>query len=184
MKPFYPIFMFRHFFATPKPWLIYFLLLSPAIYAEEPVSKRLFDSVAIDGHDTVAYHQTNTVSQHVSTRGKDDFTVEWKGAEWRFASQKSRDAFAADPTRFSPAYNGHCANALSLGEGLIRTDGTHWEIFDNQLYLFYASRGRDRWLGGKDYHVYKAVADEAWKEILQIHPTQSTSAMVVNDHFE
>ena len=72
--------------------------------------------------------------------------------------------FAADPDRYSPTYNGHCANALSLGEGLIRTDGTHWEIFDDRLYLFFAARGRDRWTDG-NWKTYKAEADAAWQAL-------------------
>ena len=140
-------------------------LFSLAVSAEEPVSKSWVGGVAIDSHDTVAYHHPDAITQHVATKGKGSFEVEWKGATWRFSTEENRDAFVANPEKYSPAYNGHCANALSLGEGLIRTDGTHWEIFGDQLYLFYASRGRDRWTGG-DYTIYKAQADKAWQEIL------------------
>ena len=72
-----------------------------------------------------------------------------------------------NPEKYAPAYNGHCANALSLGEGLIKTDGTHWEIFDDKLYLFYAPRGRNRWLNAEDYRVYKVIADQAWQALIQ-----------------
>ena len=65
-----------------------------------------------------------------------------------------------DPERYAPACNGHCANALSLGEGLIKTDGTHWQIFEDQLYTFYATRGRDRWFAG-DFKENKKEADKA-----------------------
>ena len=91
----------------------------------------------------------------------------WRGAKWRFASEQSRDQFSANPEKYTPAYNGHCANAMSLGEGLIKTDGTHWEIFDDKLYLFYASRGRNRWLDAEDYRVYKTIADQAWQALIQ-----------------
>ncbi len=114
----------------------------------------------------MAYHHEDSLSQHLAIKGTGAFTVQWKGAVWRFSNKESRDTFAANPEKFSPAYNGHCANALSLGEGLIKTDGTHWEIFDDQLFLFYAARGRNRWLGGDDYRSYKISADNAWKEIL------------------
>ncbi|MCK5923742.1 MAG: hypothetical protein KAG66_22600, partial [Methylococcales bacterium] len=93
--------------------------------------------------------------------GEKKFVVKYKGAKWRFASAESAARFEADPERFEPAYNGHCANALSLGEGLVRTDGTHWEILDDQLYLFYAASGRDRWLDG-NWETYKVDADAAW----------------------
>ncbi len=72
--------------------------------------------------------------------------------------------FAADPERYAPLYNGHCSNALSLGEGLVATDGTVWEFFGENLHLFYAERGRQRWLNG-DWESYKVTADTAWEEL-------------------
>lgn len=129
--------------------------------AAEPVSKSRLSGVAIGGNDTVAYHTLSRSPQATSLLGHKSFVVKYKGAKWRFADQASADKFAADPEKFSPAYNGHCANALSLGEGLIRTDGTHWEIFENKLYLFYAARGRTRWNDG-NWQSYKVDADAAW----------------------
>lgn len=94
--------------------------------------------------------------------GNETHTVIWQGAEWRFASQVSADKFAENPTKFAPRYNGHCANALSLGEGLIPTSGKVWEFFGDRLHLFYAERGRQRWLNG-DWKTYQITADAAWK---------------------
>lgn len=135
-------------------------------FAAEPVSKSRLGGVAIGGHDTVAYHELARDPQDAAKEGAKSFTVEYKGAKWRFLSEESSELFAADPGKYSPAYNGHCANALSLGEGLIRTDGTHWEIFDDQLYLFYAGRGRDRWMDG-NWQSYKVDADAAWNQLSQ-----------------
>ena len=132
--------------------------------AAEPVAKSRFTGVAIGGHDSVAYHNIQRVPQEAAVEGVKTYTVEYKGAKWRFASKESSELFAAEPEKYSPSYNGHCANALSLGEGLIRTDGTHWEIFDNKLYLFFAGRGRDRWNNG-NWQTYKAEADAAWERL-------------------
>ncbi|MEM7196184.1 MAG: YHS domain-containing (seleno)protein, partial [Pseudomonadota bacterium] len=146
--------------------VVAFFLIFPAhLIADEPVAKSRLTGVVIGGHDTVAYHSDESVANHIATKGDKTYTVEWKGAKWRFASKEHADAFAASPENYSPAYNGHCANALSLGEGLIRTDGTHWEIFDGQLYTYFAARGRDRWMSG-DWKSYKQEADRAWREIL------------------
>ncbi len=144
---------------------LFLLTLSPLLSAAEPVSKSSFGGVAIDGHDSFAYHGAQTAAEHEALKGSKKYTVEYKGAKWRFASQENADAFAADPEKYLPAYNGHCANALSLGEGLIKTDGTHWEIFGDRLYLFYAPRGRNRWLDG-NFETYKAEADQAWQQIV------------------
>ncbi|WP_293264974.1 YHS domain-containing (seleno)protein [Neptunomonas sp.] len=129
--------------------------------AAEPVSKSYWGSKAIGGHDTVEYHSDDVRTQHKEVIGKKRFVVKWNNAEWLFASQASADKFAADPERYRPLYNGFCSNALSLGEGLISTDGTVWEFFGENLHLFYAERGRQRWLSG-DWQAYKKEADHAW----------------------
>jgi YHS domain-containing protein len=144
--------------------LLLIVLTGNAALAEEPVSKSYFGSIAIGGFDTVAYHDQEP-GQHEAIKGESSYTVEWKGAKWRFANKTDMEAFAAEPERYAPAYNGFCANALSLGNGLVKTDGTHWQIFGNQLFLFYAVKGRDRWLAG-DYTQYKADADKAWQNII------------------
>ena len=145
--------------------LVMLLILAFGANANEPVSKSFVTGVAIGGHDTVAYHKLGNSEPHRAIEGTRTWKASWKGADWLFTSEADRDSFSANPERYSPAYNGFCANALSLGEGLIKTDGTHWQIFGDRLYTFYAARGRDRWLSG-DFEEYKVVADKAWKEII------------------
>lgn len=140
------------------------LLLSATANAE-PVSTGFFGSVAIGGKDTVSYHGAESRRAHVVAEGDRRHEVEYLGATWRVASRQSAERFAADPAAYVPRYNGHCANALSLGEGLVRTDGSVWEFFGDQLYLFYAEAGRQRWLGG-DWQRYRTQADAAWRTIV------------------
>lgn len=141
------------------------LIMANVAEAAEPVAKSRLSGVAIGGHDTVAYHSLTREPQAEAAPGEKTYTVDWKDAKWRFMSQESADLFAANPEKYSPAFNGHCANALSLGEGLIRTDGTHWEIFGDQLYLFYAARGRNRWLATDDVSQYIEEATAAWNTL-------------------
>lgn len=140
------------------------LLFASLAVAAEPVSKSRLGGVAIGGKDTVAYHTLSRTPQAKAVVGKKSFIVKHKGAKWRFADQATADKFAADPEKYSPAYNGHCANALSLGKGLLKTDGTHWEIYGDKLYLFYAAQGRTRWNDG-NWESYKVDADAAWATI-------------------
>ena len=141
-----------------------FLLFSASLWAsDEPVSTGYFGSTAIGGHDALSYRGIAADASPV--KGTKHYEVTWKGAKWRFVSEADSQLFAANPEKYAPAYNGHCANALSLGEGLIETSGKYWAIFDEQLYLFYAPRGAKRWLNG-DYKQYKKEADQAWQEIL------------------
>lgn len=134
--------------------------------ADEPVSKSRLSGVAVGGHDVTAYRELPADPHGAAVEGERGHTVEYKGAKWRFASAEDAATFAADPERHVPAYNGYCANALSLGEGLVRTDGTHWEIFDgdDRLYLFHAGAGRDRWVAG-DWRSYRIDADRAWEPL-------------------
>ncbi len=142
------------------------VLLASHAFAAEPVSASGLGRLAIGGKDPVSYRASKTANQHSVASGERRFEVEYLGATWRFASKESADKFAADPAAYVPRYNGHCANALSLGEGLIETGGEVWEFFGDDLHLFYAERGRQRWLKG-DWKQYQSEADAAWQAILR-----------------
>lgn len=137
------------------------LLVSQQAFAE-PVSTSRNNSV-IGKHDVVAYHEDNS-----AVKGDKVFIHQWKGADWYFANEKHRDLFAANPDKYSPAYNGFCSNALSLGKGLVKTNGKVWHIWKNQLHTFYAKKGKQRWLDN-DYETMVADADKEWeKELLKL----------------
>lgn len=143
------------------------LAFSAGLLAAEPVSKSKRSGVAIGGHDTVAYHELGREPREKASDGSKTYVVEYKGATWRFASAESAAKFEADPERYQPAYNGHCANALSLGRGLVKTDGEVWEIFDDELHLFYAPKGLKRWLAaGEGWRDYRAQADAEWERLV------------------
>ncbi|MBJ7537319.1 YHS domain-containing (seleno)protein [Marinomonas transparens] len=145
--------------------LVVMLLASTFALASEPVSTSFWGNTAIGGHDATAYYQADMDRRSRLVKGEKRYRVSWQGADWYFASQASADKFSANPTSYVPHYNGFCANALSLGEGKVKTGGEVWEFFGDELYLFYAEGGRQRWLNG-DWQAYKHVADEAWSQIL------------------
>ena len=134
-------------------------------HAVEPVSTGWLNGAAIGGKDTVSYYSADVKASHQVVEGNSTFTVQYLGAPWRFASKASADKFAANPAAYVPQYNGHCSNALSQGEGLISTNGSVWEFFGDKLHLFYAERGRQRWLTG-DWQAFRQQADKAWQDIL------------------
>jgi YHS domain-containing protein len=142
------------------------LALIAPVFAAEPVSKGYLDNTAIGGMDTVSYFEAKALNTRQAVEGAKRFEVEHLGATWRFATKASADKFAANPTAYVPEYNGFCSNALALGEGLIRTDGEVWEFFGDKLHLFYAERGRQRWLNG-DWQAYNREAAAAWAAILE-----------------
>jgi YHS domain-containing protein len=143
---------------------IFLSCLSAFGFAVEPVSTGYFNDTAITGHNVIAYHGLSLGDKAI--KGDNTYTEQWKGANWYFNSEEERERFKASPESYAPAYNGFCANALSLGEGLIRTSGEHWAVFEDQLYVFYAARGAERWLQD-DYSAYKVIADREWAAIIQ-----------------
>ena len=138
------------------------MFAASAAFADEPVSTGRWNNTAIGGHDALAYYVPGLAGSSALAGGSEKHVVRWQGAQWRFASQTSADQFAANPRQYAPRYNGYCANALSLGEGLVRTDGGIWEFFGERLHLFYAEGGRQRWLNG-DWTDYQRKADAAWQ---------------------
>ena len=142
------------------------ICMNTSITADKPVSKTE-SGAAIGSHDSVAYHSLSRNPHAEATPGNKTWVVEYLGAEWHFASKENADLFRANPDKYKPAYNGHCANALSIGNGLVKTNGKVWEIFGDQLYLFFAERGRSRWLSTDDIGPYKAVADAEWAKLSQ-----------------
>ncbi|MEH6445651.1 MAG: YHS domain-containing (seleno)protein [Oceanospirillaceae bacterium] len=139
-------------------------ILSSFNASAEVVSKSYWGDKAIGSHDTVAYHDLNVKDAHQAVKGKKSYIVKYSGAKWYFASQASADKFQQNPEKYKPFYNGHCANALSLGEGLVVTNGKIWDFFGDELHLFYAEAGRQRWLNG-DWESYRKIADQAWSKL-------------------
>jgi YHS domain-containing protein len=155
----------RRFF--PHFLLAIVLIAAAPVHATEPVSTISTGwsaHTAVGGKDAVSYYSATARQNHAVADGTQRHAVRHLGADWYFASAESAARFAANPSAYVPQYNGHCANALALGEGLIRTRGEVWEFFGDKLHLFFAERGRQRWLAG-DWKAYAAEADAAWHSL-------------------
>jgi hypothetical protein len=106
--------------------------------AEPMVFQR--DGLAIGGTDPVAYF-----TEQRPGAGRSRLCADWMGARWTFASAANRDAFAADPERYAPAFGGYCAFAASRGY-LAPTIPEAWSIYEDRLYLNANLRARELWL--------------------------------------
>jgi YHS domain-containing protein len=95
--------------------------------------------IAIRGTDPVAYF-----TQGRPVAGNAAFTHQWRGATWRFATAENRDAFAAAPERYAPAYGGFCAWAVAQGY-TAPIDPNAWKIVDGRLYLNYNAQVQRDW---------------------------------------
>ncbi|MEO0430932.1 MAG: YHS domain-containing (seleno)protein [Cyanobacteria bacterium J06656_5] len=116
------------------------------------------DGVAIGGADPVAYFTEGDY-----TPGSGEFTHDWEGATWQFASAENRDLFAASPEEYAPQYGGFCAWAVSQGN-TAPIDPTAWKIVDGKLYLNYNAQIQNRW--AKDIPGNIALGDQNWPGVL------------------
>ena len=96
------------------------------------------DGVAMDGYDPVNYF-----TDQKPAKGTPDFHAEWNGATYWFVSSEHRDAFAADPARYAPQYNGWCAMAVSEGTAAEVDVINGWLIHDGKLYVNWNKQVRD-----------------------------------------
>ena len=85
--------------------------------------------IGIKGYDPVAYHAAAK-----PTEGTADQAYEYAGVTYHFASAENRDAFAAAPQKYLPAYGGYCAYAMSHGN-VVDISPKNWAVVDGQLYL-------------------------------------------------
>ena len=111
------------------------LALSAAQAGEQYVDESGF---ALSGYDPVAYFEMKQVpvgeKQSEAVPGKADITAEYNGATWAFASQAHREKFLADPAKYAPAFDGHCAYGIAQG-GKVPGNPNLWRIVDGKLYL-------------------------------------------------
>lgn len=93
---------------------------------------------AVSGYDVVAYHTLSQSkvgeAQPSAVAGNPAYTAEYNGARWAFSSAANRDAFMADPAKYAPAYDGHCAFGIAKG-GKVPANPHLWRIRDGKLYL-------------------------------------------------
>jgi YHS domain-containing protein len=130
---------------------------TPAI-AGSPVNKSLFGGVAIDGYDPVAYFVDGK-----PVEGSKQWSHDWQGATWHFASPANRDRFAAEPGKYAPQYGGYCAWAVGHGY-TAGIDPDAWTIHDGKLYLNYDLEIRSKWL--QDVPGWIAAGDKNWPKLL------------------
>jgi YHS domain-containing protein len=93
---------------------------------------------AVSGFDVVAYFDLPQAaigqSQPAPVPGLASITAEHNGSKFAFSSEENRAAFLADPEKYVPQYDGHCAYGVAQG-GKVPGNPTLWRIVDDKLYL-------------------------------------------------
>ena len=87
---------------------------------------------AISGYDAVAFHSLKKGEPAVP--GKASITTQWNGSKWAFASEENKQAFLANPTKYAPEYDGHCAYGIAKG-GKVPGNPNLWAIVKDKLYF-------------------------------------------------
>jgi YHS domain-containing protein len=115
------------------------------------------EGVAITGYDPVAYFTDNK-----SVKGSPTHKAEYGGSVFHFVSQANRNAFAANPARYAPQYNGFCAFGTAGGYKAA-IDPAAFTIVNNKLYLNYNQDIRKKW--SADIPGFIAKADKNWPAV-------------------
>lgn len=141
--------------------LLLFLLLPFILFGQK---KNIDENLlAVEGYDLVSYF-----IQDRPEKGKEAFTLSWKGARYLFASKENKALFKKNPNKYLPAYGGWCAYAMVKGKE-VEINPKAFHIQQGKLYLFYKTNWVDtktKWI--KNQAVYKTKADQAWaKKITQ-----------------
>lgn len=93
---------------------------------------------AVSGHDVVAYFELEQspvgTPQPEAVPGRKDITAEYNGAKWAFSTEENRDKFLANPEKYAPVFDGHCAYGVAKG-GKVPANPNLWRIVDGKLYL-------------------------------------------------
>ncbi|MCI4661369.1 MAG: YHS domain-containing protein [Neomegalonema sp.] len=108
---------------------------APALAGPQYVDQSGF---AASGHDVVAYYSLEQSpvgeAQPKAVPGSTEYTAEYNGATWAFSSEANRALFLANPEKYAPQYDGHCAYGVAQG-GKVPGNPHLWRIVDGKLYL-------------------------------------------------
>jgi YHS domain-containing protein len=90
----------------------------------------LYAGQGAKGYDVVAYFTDGKAMQ-----GSDQYTFEYGGVIWKFASAQHLELFEASPAKYAPQYGGFCSWGVANGR-LFDVDPVNgWTIQDGKLYL-------------------------------------------------
>lgn len=151
-----PITKFKKSFIAA--FVVLFSLLGNQALAADKVYTAFLSNDAIKGYDTVAYHTENK-----AVKGSDDYSVEYMGATWLFASAENKALFEADKEKYAPQYGGYCAYAVAKGS-TASIEPEQFSIVDGKLYLNYNESVKNTWR--QDTAKYIESADKNWPGVL------------------
>lgn len=116
------------------------------------------DGIAISGADPVAYF-----TDAAFVPGSSEFSHEWKGATWQFATAENRDRFAENPEQYAPQFGGYCAWSMMQGRRS-SVDPHAWDVIDGKLYMNFSPGMQAAWREEMARNIAKA--EKQWAQIV------------------
>ena len=95
----------------------------------EPVDK---NKLANGGYDMVAYFADNA-----AVKGSTEYTTEYHGVKYQFASSGHLQLFIAAPEKYLPVCDGYCAWGVAEKGKKVPVNPMTYKIIDGKLYLFF-----------------------------------------------
>ena len=118
------------------------------------------NGVALEGYCPVCYLAVNK-----AVRGTAQFSYTHNGVTYWFVNENARQAFIANPEKFTPAYGGWCAIGVAMGQRF-PVDPEHFKIVDGRIMLFLRNAKVDALdLWNRDEAGNLRKADENWKKL-------------------
>src|SRR5580765_3181560 len=95
----------------------------------DPVDK---NKIADGGYDLVGYFTDNT-----AIKGSKEYTVEYKGAKYQFASSEHQKLFKDAPEKYLPVCDGYCAWGVAEKGKKVPVNPQTYKIINGKLHLFF-----------------------------------------------
>jgi YHS domain-containing protein len=118
----------------------------------------MYAGLGAKGYDVVSYF-----TQGKPVQGSDRYEAVHGGVTWRFASQKNRDQFAANPEKYAPQFGGFCSWGVAQGKLFDVDPANGWTIHDGKLYLNFNADINKTFRG--DTNALAAKAEKNWPEL-------------------
>ncbi|MEM9076993.1 MAG: YHS domain-containing (seleno)protein [Bacteroidota bacterium] len=132
-----------------------------ALVSAQSIDYNTKKGYAANGYDVVAYFNNQ------AQEGKVEFSTDFDGITYKFASKQNLDTFKGHPEKYTPQYGGYCAYAVAVSGKKVSINPQTFEIRDDKLYLFY-NKGKTNTLEfwkKESPETLQAKADVNWEKI-------------------
>lgn len=136
-----------------------------AMTAQNPSGKYTPVNAVADGNDArVILRGADVVAFFVDGKylsGNPQFSSQYEGITFRFASAEHKALFDKDPAVYLPQFGGYCANGIAYGIPW-GGDPDTWKIIGGKLYIFGGQLSKDAFELDEEKNL--TLAESYWKD--------------------